>query len=467
MRDFEQEFIGYTADYEEINPTQGQDTQMRPTYSSFIIDGDSMGLENRSTHSNAPENSVEISGERSLSISSRKEQSQKVTRAIERSRKRKQKRLSQDLSNSILIETDIAHSIGDDGGSISSLEDDSPEKSSVSGNKFVSATRAKPSKTSPAPVDGSPASSRKRASVQKRRDSGGSLQEESKSTSQRAVASPSNISRTLSKSSSRTALLRQSSQLPLPPTELLMQELQTDNFFGLPNEKRSQRELERIRRRSIPENYIFPAASKDGYDDGTTNNVNFGPDKGKSSSSGGGAEVHTVAPSKTKELLNQSKDRLAQIKKMIDKPPAEAKQANKVVTSTVKTAAMAATATSKKPKIIIANIPLNPPPENATKLEIILRDEFIRVMKSCPGVAENLSNSIMNALSEMLHKFCNMVYNGFETMFEGLLSHKQTLDFFEKFFLIFQNMSTVIDGMGDVEILTEVCNQIVPIAGEC
>jgi len=85
-------------------------------------------------------------------------------------------------------------------------------------------------------------------------------------------------------------------------------------------------------------------------------------------------------------------------------------------------------------------------------------------MKTCPGMADNLTNSIMNAISFLLHSFCDMIYHGFETMFDGIISHKNTLDFFEKFFVILQEMSTVTGVLGEVEQLTNVCNQIIPLA---
>jgi len=88
------------------------------------------------------------------------------------------------------------------------------------------------------------------------------------------------------------------------------------------------KELERIRRRSKPENYISPTISKDDQDDVNKKVAlqslrSSAAEKEEQPTTPIEHHHHSLQYNKTKELVNQSKERLTEIKRMMSEKVAE------------------------------------------------------------------------------------------------------------------------------------------------
>jgi hypothetical protein len=120
---------------------------------------------------------------------------------------------------------------------------------------------------------------------------------------------------------------------------------------------------------------------------------------------------------------------------------------------------------------------LLPPPIDATKLELSLRDQLLSVLNDATAsgtstsletalhLNKNSINCAMNVMTPILHQFSRMLNFSIHSMWESLMFNRNSLDFYQKALVVFDGIVQCAAEDTTNSTVAEICAKLVPIAG--
>lgn len=116
-------------------------------------------------------------------------------------------------------------------------------------------------------------------------------------------------------------------------------------------------------------------------------------------------------------------------------------------------------------KVGIPQVELTPPPENAGKFELALRQGLLTVIRNTKGMNENFTHTVVNGITPFIHTVATEVTDLFNSLWQSVYANKTSLDFFEKLSTVFQGIMSLMTPDATTVQLADVCAQVVPLAG--
>jgi hypothetical protein len=178
--------------------------------------------------------------------------------------------------------------------------------------------------------------------------------------------------------------------------------------------------------------------------------------------------------SKSKEEKEKNNTSLNEINEETEKKEAGANSKLESSSSTAITPPPSAAASNEKgkagaggrvTKVVVPPVELLPPPENATKFELSLRNALITIVRNTKGMNENFTHTVINGLNDFIHRFSSILYDSFDGLWNALSSNKISLDFFEKLSTVFNGIISLAPLETTTIQLADVCATLVPLAG--